>query len=296
MDSLNDDKVESFQKAIFHNAKEIYQLDSKGTVYDLTNTYFYGKQCPIGKLGKSKEGKRQNDLIQIALATTQKEGLLVFHKVFNGNIHDSKTLSNVSDSFLKYNLLSGLFIYNRDIVSEKNLNFIGKLGWHTLCGLPLREKEKNIIRKFLQGGAMSHISNMVQVENSTFYVKGVSHSFGSIKGKMVICYNKSKRLEIVQSRRLKILESQKLRKEGKKIEESFEVYLTPTGRIRDDVLEKEEEFDGYSCIFCTKNISDKHVVRLYFDKDIIEKAFRTLKGISNVRPIRFWLNKRVIVC
>ena len=37
----------------------------------------------------------------------------------------------------------------------------------------------------------------------------------------------------------------------------------------------------------------KDMVRLYFDKDVIEKAFRTLKGISNIRPIRFWLNKRV---
>ena len=54
-----------------------------------------------------------------------------------------------------------------------------------------------------------------------------------------------------------------------------------------------EEFDGYTCIFSTKNITDKDMVRLYFDKDIIEKAFRTLKGVSNLRPIRCWLKKRV---
>ena len=127
-------------------------LDSKGMVYDLTNTYFHGKQCPIGKPGKSKDGRRQNDLIQIALATTQKEGVPVFHKVFNENIYDSKTLSNISDNFSKYNLRSGLLIYDRGIVSEKNLTFIKDLGWHTLCGLPLREKEKNVIRKLLRTG------------------------------------------------------------------------------------------------------------------------------------------------
>ena len=88
MDGLNDDRVEILQRAIFHNVEKIYQPDSKGMVYDLTNTYFHGKQCPIGKPGKSKDGRRQNDLIQIALATTQKEGVPVFHKVFNGNIHD----------------------------------------------------------------------------------------------------------------------------------------------------------------------------------------------------------------
>ena len=142
-------------------------------------------------------------------------------------------------------------------------------------------------------GFMNRIANTTQVGNSVFYVKGMPHSFGSIKSKIVICYNESKRLEIAQSRKLKVLEAQKLRKDGEKIEESFEMYLTPTGRVRTDVLEREEEFDGYSCIFCTKNISDKEAIRLYFDKDIIERAFRTLKGVSNIRPTRFWLAKQV---
>ena len=35
------------------------------------------------------------------------------------------------------------------------------------------------------------------------------------------------------------------------------------------------------------------MVRLYFDKDIIERAFKTLKGVSNLRPIRCWLKTRV---
>ena len=97
-----------------------------------------------------------------------------------------------------------------------------------------------------------------------------------------------------ESRRIKILKAQELRKEGKEIDENFKKYLTPTGRVRDDVLKKEEELDGYSCLFCTKKtVSEKELVRLYFDKDVIEKAFRTLKGVSNIRPIRFWLSNRV---
>ena len=59
-------------------------------------------------------------------------------------------------------------------------------------------------------------------------------------------------------------------------------------------MEKEEELDGYMCLFCTrKSLSVKEMVTLYFDKDVIEKAFRTLKGVSNIRPVRFWLSKRV---
>ena len=42
-----------------------------------------------------------------------------------------------------------------------------------------------------------------------------------------------------------------------------------------------------------KDIPVKETVRLYFEKDIVEKAFKSLKGVSNLRPVRFWLKDRV---
>jgi transposase len=35
------------------------------------------------------------------------------------------------------------------------------------------------------------------------------------------------------------------------------------------------------------------MLSLYFDKDLVEKAFRSLKGITQLRPIRSWLAERV---
>jgi len=42
-------------------------------------------------------------------------------------------------------------------------------------------------------------------------------------------------------------------------------------------LEAAEEFDGYACIFTTDVLSKEEMVRVYFDKDLIEKAFQSLK-------------------
>ncbi len=36
------------------------------------------------------------------------------------------------------------------------------------------------------------------------------------------------------------------------------------------------------------------MVRVYFDKDLIEKAFQNLKGVIKIQPIRHWLYHRVI--
>jgi len=54
-----------------------------------------------------------------------------------------------------------------------------------------------------------------------------------------------------------------------------------------------EEFDGYSCIFCTAPCPRTKCSRFYFNKDIVEKAFRSLKGITQLRPVRHWLAERV---
>ena len=232
-------------------------------------------------------------IIQIAIATTQKEGIPVFHKTFNGNIHDSRTLFDIAGNFSKHGLKKGFIVYDRGIISVKNLNLLGKMGWDTLCGLPIREKEKAIIKKFLKNNSINNIANMVLVGRSTFYVNGMPHSFGTVHGKLVICYNESKKLEITESRRRKILEAKKLLGDGKEVNESVKKYLTPTGRVRTSILEEEEVLDGFSCIFCTKNLPNEEMVKLYFDKDVVEKSFRTLKGVSNLRPVRFWLSKRV---
>jgi transposase len=36
------------------------------------------------------------------------------------------------------------------------------------------------------------------------------------------------------------------------------------------------------------------MVSTYFDKDLVEKSFRSLKGVIKLRPIRHWLYNRVI--
>ena len=38
----------------------------------------------------------------------------------------------------------------------------------------------------------------------------------------------------------------------------------------------------------------KEIVRLYFDKDLVEKAFQSIKGITRLQPIRHWLYNRVL--
>ena len=78
------------------------------------------------------------------------------------------------------------------------------------------------------------------------------------------------------------------------IKPGMEKFFGSDGRVLTTRLRNAEEFDGYSCIFTTATLSKEEMVRLYFDKDLVEKAFQSLKGVIKLQPIRHWLYNRVI--
>ena len=171
LDSLQTEDSEVLQKNIFESVRKKYQLNDPGIVYDVTNTYLYGKKCPMGKEGKDKEGVRGRPLIQIGLAVTQEAGIPVFHKTFDGNIHDSKTFQDVISSFGQYRLKpGGLVIYDRGITSRRNLLDVKALKWDTLCGVAFNPKFEKIWRNILAEGNLDQYENYVPLKDSVFYV------------------------------------------------------------------------------------------------------------------------------
>ena len=294
LDSLEKMDSQRLQKELFDTVKQKYRLKMSGVLYDVTNTYLYGQKCPWGKLGHDKEGVKGRPLIQIGLGVTKAEGIPMFHKVFDGNIHDAKTLQDLITSFGQYRIRSGLIIYDRGITSAHNVRDIKGLGWHTLCGLALRGKLKELLRPLIAHHEFIQIENRIRLNKTVFYVVTTPHEIGGIGGTLAVCFNEQQRKDLRESRYDEILNAQKLLSKGKAIKPALAKYFNPDGGLIKKKLQQAEEFDGFSCIFSTqKRFSKRQMVRLYFDKDLVEKAFRTLKGITRFQPVRMWLYDRV---
>lgn len=150
LDSLEKIDTEKLQLKIFNTLNNKFHVAKKGLVYDVTNTYLYGKKCPLGQLGHDKEGVKGRPLIQIALAVTQEKGLPLFHKVFDGNIHDARTLQDVVSTMKQYKIKTGLLIYDRGIASAENIDVFHDLHWDTLCGVPIPDKLKEKLRPIIK--------------------------------------------------------------------------------------------------------------------------------------------------
>jgi transposase len=294
MDYLEKVDSDSLQQALFQAVKKQYRLSNSGVIYDVTNTYLYGKKCPLGKLGHDKEGVDGRPLIQIGLGVTQEEGIPVFHKTFDGNIADSRTLHDLITTFAGYDWKSGTIVYDRGITSGRNIADIRALEWETVCGVPLTESVQKFWRPVIQKTDRLPLADRVQSNQTTFYVTTRPYVIQNVKGTLYLCFNARQQVDLRDSRREEIVAAQQRLREGKTIKAGLEKYFDSKGEVLVKVLESAEEFDGYSCIFSTRVLTKAEVVQLYFDKDVVEKAFRSLKGVVKLRPIRHWLAQRVV--
>lgn len=284
---------ETWQREMFQSLCRHYRLRPSGVIYDVTNTYLYGRRCPLGKPGHDKEGVKGRPLIQIGLAVTQKEGFPLFHKVFDGNVHDSRTLRDLVTQFGTYRLGTGLFIYDRGILSKRNLKDIKALRWDTLCGVPINRALKKFWRPWANPQRLMQFPNRVRVGSTVFYTLLRPYRIDAVRGKLALCLNEQRQRDTRESRRDEILYAQTLLAEGKAIKPGLRPFFDAQGRLHQDKLAAAEEFDGYSCIFCTRPLPEEEMLSLYFNKDLIEKAFRSLKGVTHLRPVRHWLAERV---
>ena len=301
LDALEAHDAEKLQQAIFAAVQKRYHLPVSGVIYDVTNTYLSGKKCPLAKYGHDKEGVKGRPLIQIGLGVTEEHGIPLFHKVFAGNIHDARTLHDLISCFQSYEVGSGVIVYfDRGSTSAQNIRDIRRLRWHSLCGLAIRGRLKETLRPLLATRKFIALPNRVCLNKTIFYVITTTYEWGGTKGILAVCFNEQQQRLLREARYEKLLQARQQRKAGQAINPGLEQYFDKKGHLIAKRVAEAEEFDGVSCIFSTKRLSKEQIVRAYFDKDLVEKAFRTLKGITRLHPVRHWLYNRttahVFVC
>ena len=63
--------------------------------------------------------------------------------------------------------------------------------------------------------------------------------------------------------------------------------------LAEEATDNDVKYVGYSLIFHNTKLKPPEVVKKYFDKDVVERSFRTMKGDVQLHPIRLWMPKRV---
>ena len=286
LDSVEESDL--LQSRIFDRVKTRLALEPKAYFYDITNVYFYGWSCPLARKGHNPDGRR-GPQIQIGLAVTQKEGLPITHKVYEGNIFDSKTLPDILESLPRGEEVC--LVWDRGISSKLNIQQARQAGFQVLCGLALHKGLKKEADKILTVKTVS-LKNRVRLKSATFYVRKLKYRAEGIRGVIVVCLNERERLATRERRYDEIDRALALLEKKKPIKEGLRKYLDKN-RIDQAAVRRGERYDGISVIFSSRDLPEEEIVRGYFEKDLVEKSFRCLKGVLEMDKVRFWLASRV---
>lgn len=291
LDSITDEKSEQIQKRIYTSVKETYQLKSTAHFFDVTNVYFYGTECSFAKKGHNKEGS-YNPQVQIGLAVEGEYGIPIFHKTFEGNIFDARILKDMMTSFHNFDFQDVSIVWDRGNTSENNILDAKRAGFEVICGLPIKQSLKKRVDDTIRKKEFVNLKNRVRLKNTVLYCIMQKYKYGKIKGNIVVCFNEETARMNREKRIDNIYKTKEIIEKGNPLPDAMKKYFK--GIVIDEKAIKEvQRYDGYTVLFSTKNLSIEQIVKPYFEKDKVEKAFRSLKSVLGIRPIRHWLEERV---
>ena len=130
---------DEIELAIFKRLRNLFSVNVKLTFYDITSSYFYSDNCPLGENGYSRD--KRPDLEQIVIGVvTSFEGYPIKHYVFEGNIKDETTVREVVSALKSdYHIEETTFVGDRGMITKLNLSRIEQEGYDYIMGVKHRQ-------------------------------------------------------------------------------------------------------------------------------------------------------------
>ena len=128
---------EALEQHLSVRTNELFDIEDKIMLYDLTNTYFEGRKqgSNLAKYGRNKEKRNDVKLVVLALVVNP-EGFIKYSSILEGNMADSKTLEGMIDKLRTKTSVSArkaLVVIDAGIATDDNLEMIKKKGYNYLC-------------------------------------------------------------------------------------------------------------------------------------------------------------------
>ena len=158
MDKLTKDKLyesalhlykikDNLQKHLSNRTNELFDLEDKIILYDLTNTYFEGEKrnSKLAKFGRSKEKRSDAKLVVLALVVNT-EGFIKYSSVLQGNVADCQTLSAMIEKLATHTCGDkAVVVLDAGIATDENVELIAQKGYKYLCVSRTKLKDYQVI-------------------------------------------------------------------------------------------------------------------------------------------------------
>src|SRR5271169_341570 len=145
-------RKERIEVELFGRLRDLFHLEVEMVFYDLTSTYFEGRgPAGLADFGYSRDGKRRNRQVQVGLVMIN--GWPIAHHVFDGSLPDGETVETVlKDLRQRFGLRRVIFVGDRGMVSIQNLALLRQREQGYLVGLKRRRNEQ--VNGYIQAAAL----------------------------------------------------------------------------------------------------------------------------------------------
>jgi hypothetical protein len=308
------------EKYLRDKEQDLFNLDRVYLLYDLTNSYFEGdakRNKKAKRSANSKEKRTDRPLLSVGLVL-DREGFVITHKVFDGNMHDCRTLVR---SVKDLQLLCGddnkpVVVVDGGIATQKNLEFLRASGFDYVVN-GKRTTRKEFADDFYDQNAFSKVSGRDGKIKKHVYIRKIEKESEHI----VLCRSedrKKKEDAIVSKMEERFInELQKLKErirknDGKlhldvggdtvnrvvgrhasKYSRAAKYYIIDYNALsreliwkrKDELYNEDEQLHGcYHLRSTRKNFSEDEIWKIYMTLTKVEDAFRLLKSDLGLRP------------
>lgn len=304
------------EKHLSRRTNELFDLEDKIILYDLTNTYFEGEKrnSKLAKFGRSKEKRNDAKLVVLALVVNI-EGFIKYSSVLEGNIADCNTLSAMIEKLSSHTCGSNaVVVLDAGIATEENLHLIEAKGYKYLCVSRTRLKDYKAVpgrlTVLLDTKSKQTIRlKSVSAEKNTDYYLEVKSPAKEIKEEGMMLQFEKRFEEELQKIHIALHSKGGVKKIDKvhqrigrarekypSVQQYYNIDVTTDAKSnlateitwqKDETRHREKvENLGVYFLRTNMNVNDEVVVwNIYNTIREIENAFRTLKTDLDLRPI-----------
>ncbi len=305
---------DSLEKHLSQKTNELFDLQDKIYLYDLTNTYFEGRKVKseIAKFGRSKEKRSDCKLVVLALVVNV-EGFIKYSNIFEGNMTDNQSLPKIIDNLRAQTSTEkrAVVVIDAGIATDDNLELIKAKGYDYVCVSRSKIKDYSIDPK----GNIKHLMTKdnhfitlqkVQKEIDTDYILKVKSTGKALKERSMKSRFDQRFLAEINKIKASLTKKHGVKKTDKvnqRIGRAVEKYpsaakfyninvLAEKDQVSEIVCQKKKtsEIDDQElgCYFIKTNLqteNESSLWTIYNTIREIESTFRCLKTDLDLRPI-----------
>lgn len=270
--------------------------------YDITKQIYYGTACPYAEPGYFPGGTHKY-VIGFGLVTSRKNHHPVLCRAIPGSYNDKVTVQDTVNSLKSWGYERLTLILDRGMVSKDNVEFLVGSGFDQVGIVPETNKAAwEYVEKWPAEAIEQPRFVVDRRSGDAAYARSwLAPILGQKQMRVAVVVNPTRKVNEQVTRDLLLHRLNTVTdKEGLRDirSELGNLTLPATGRrgftVDQELVKEDRKGDGRFLMFSTDTEMDtQEMFDAYFQKDVVEKAFRTLKGEISLGPIRYRRRDRI---